>query len=295
MPAIETQALVLEAREYRETSLLTTLLTPGLGRISGVAKGARRPKSGLAGVLQPFSLIAARLSMRSESGGGLASITSAELIEHPDYIRPGGGEDALARMAYAGVYAEVLAQARENDPHSDELFQLARYFLLGLAAAPHPGSFAVHGYFALLAALGYAPGLEMPGQPPPSPIAPAAIDEPGALAQQTTRAAPKVFHVNLLQGVLRPVPEHTGRGDHALSREALLALQQVLATIAAQTAREDFNVGDPAALEIPVVNRRVGPALVRLALRLFETHLEHGLRSTRFLEEMVFDKRPGSQ
>lgn len=283
MAAIETQALVLEAREYRETSLLVTLLTPGHGRLGGVAKGARRAKSGLAGVLQPFSLIAARLSMRSESGGGLASIASAELMEHPDYIRPGGGEDALARMAYAGIYAEVLAQTEENDPHSAELFDLARYFLLGLAAAPHPGSFAVYGYFSLLAALGYAPSLEMVPTGKAS-TAPAGIQGLGPIGEAKTKS--RVLHINVAQGVLRPSLSHSGPGDFALSADAFDALRRVIDLVMEKSGAGISKEHASSAGQF-TLSKRVGPTLVRLAIRLFETRLEHILRSARFLEEMV--------
>lgn len=286
MPAIETQALVLETREYRETSLLVTLLTPCYGRLRGVAKGARRAKSGLAGVLQPFSLVSVRLSVRSESGGGLASIASADLIERPDYIHPGGGEDALARMGYAGIYAEVLTQTEENDPHSAELFDLARYFLLGLAAAPHPGSFAVHGFFLLLAALGYAPSLEKVGAEN-SNGAPANRQE--SEPSRVARTKNRVYHINVAQGVLRPSLSHSGPGDFSLPSEALSALQQVLDLVMDKSSGVTSMVGEPLASGF-VISQRVGPSLVRLAIRLFEARLEHRLRSAKFLEEMVFSR-----
>jgi DNA repair protein RecO (recombination protein O) len=47
-------AYVLLTRPYLETSFLCELFTPDYGRISVVAKGARRPKSRGRGLLQPF-------------------------------------------------------------------------------------------------------------------------------------------------------------------------------------------------------------------------------------------------
>ncbi len=46
-------AYVLHTRPYQESSLLVELLTPQ-GRISVIAKGAKRPKSSYRGILQPF-------------------------------------------------------------------------------------------------------------------------------------------------------------------------------------------------------------------------------------------------
>src|SRR4030095_8920962 len=47
--------LVLRTRLLTETSLIVNWLTPSLGRIATVAKGARRPKSPFRGKLDLFS------------------------------------------------------------------------------------------------------------------------------------------------------------------------------------------------------------------------------------------------
>jgi len=47
-------AYVLHAQPYRETSLLLQVLTPDYGRVTLVARGARRPASALRGGLLPF-------------------------------------------------------------------------------------------------------------------------------------------------------------------------------------------------------------------------------------------------
>src|ERR1051325_7689890 len=46
--------IVLRTRPFTETSLIVNWLTPELGRISTVAKGARRPKSPFLGKLDLF-------------------------------------------------------------------------------------------------------------------------------------------------------------------------------------------------------------------------------------------------
>ena len=48
--------LVLRTRPLTETSLIVHWLTPGLGRLATVAKGARRPKSPFRGKLDLFYL-----------------------------------------------------------------------------------------------------------------------------------------------------------------------------------------------------------------------------------------------
>lgn len=50
-------AFILHTRPYRDTSLLVDFFTLEKGRLSAVVRGARRPKSPLKGLLQPFSPI----------------------------------------------------------------------------------------------------------------------------------------------------------------------------------------------------------------------------------------------
>lgn len=70
-------AYVLHRRAYRDHSLLLDVFTPGYGRLSLVARGARNPKSKFYGVLQPFRLVVLSWSGRGE----LATLTAAELNE----------------------------------------------------------------------------------------------------------------------------------------------------------------------------------------------------------------------
>jgi len=53
-PHDDEPAFVLHAYPYRETSLIVEAFTSSFGRISLVAKGAKRPRSELRGLLQAF-------------------------------------------------------------------------------------------------------------------------------------------------------------------------------------------------------------------------------------------------
>jgi DNA repair protein RecO (recombination protein O) len=67
-------AFVLHTRLYRETSLLVDLFTEDQGRVSAIARGARRPKSSHAGLLQPFI----PLLVSTIGRGELKTLTQAE-------------------------------------------------------------------------------------------------------------------------------------------------------------------------------------------------------------------------
>ena len=48
---------VLHTFPFKETSLVVELFTRDFGRVSAVAKGARRPRSAMRGMLQSFQIV----------------------------------------------------------------------------------------------------------------------------------------------------------------------------------------------------------------------------------------------
>jgi DNA repair protein RecO (recombination protein O) len=89
-------AWVLHTRQYRETSVMLEVLTPGAGRIGLVARGARRPKSPWRALLRPFEPLVMSWSGR----GDLATLQAAERI--------GKGVTLSGAGLAAGFYANEL-------------------------------------------------------------------------------------------------------------------------------------------------------------------------------------------
>lgn len=130
-------AYVLHARSYRETSLLLEVFSLRHGRIGLIARGARRPKSALRGLLDPFQPLRLSWSGRGE----LQTLRDAEL----------GGLAAQLHgdRVLAGFYLNelLLRFMQRHDPHPDlfalyaqtvgelcsgEVEPLLRHFELGL-------------------------------------------------------------------------------------------------------------------------------------------------------------------
>jgi DNA repair protein RecO (recombination protein O) len=88
-------AYVLHTRAYQESSLLVELLTPQ-GRLSVMAKGAKRPKSMYRGILQPFIPLTFSCSGSRE----LKTLTYAEVKTHVGLLQ----NDYLL----AGLYVNEL-------------------------------------------------------------------------------------------------------------------------------------------------------------------------------------------
>lgn len=112
-------AVVLHRRAYRDSSLLVEVFTASHGRLGLVARGARRPKSALAGVLQPFSSVL--LAWRGR--GDLGTLTHGELAAPaPEFAVMAGTAQALTSTAdnLAGAYYVcelVMRLCHRHDPH----------------------------------------------------------------------------------------------------------------------------------------------------------------------------------
>lgn len=70
------KAFVLHSRPYSESSLLVDLFVESKGRITVIAKGARRPKSILKGILQPFT----PLILQYSGNGNVKTLGQVEAI-----------------------------------------------------------------------------------------------------------------------------------------------------------------------------------------------------------------------
>ena len=125
---VETEAIVLRRFDYSESSQVAHLFTLHDGRVSGLAKGIKRPNAALKGPLDLF--FRARVSYRRRRGTSLHLITRYEPITAHRRLRT-----RLERL-YAAFYVTELAYdgTREDDPNP-ELFAGLAASLEALSAA----------------------------------------------------------------------------------------------------------------------------------------------------------------
>lgn len=118
MSTEKAEALVLRVIEFSESSSVVTLFTREFGKISGLAKGARRPKGPFESALDLLSRV--RLVFLRKSSDALDLLTEAKLERR---FRPQTGD--LSRLYGAYYVAELLGDlTHDGDPHP-ELFDLA--------------------------------------------------------------------------------------------------------------------------------------------------------------------------
>ena len=138
-------ALVLHARPWRESSLLVEAFSRGHGRLGLIARGARRPKSRMRGLLQPF--IPLLLSWRGRSE--LATLTGADT--------EGGFPPLAGSAAIVGLYLnELLLRFLHRHDPEPVLFDHYLAALDGIAHGSDPEPVLRIFEKRLLEAAGYA-------------------------------------------------------------------------------------------------------------------------------------------
>ena len=142
--------IILRTRPLTETSLIVHWLTPELGRLATVAKGARRPKSPFAGKLDLF--YAADFSFSRSRSSELHTLRETKLHETHGAIR----EDIL-KLQQAGYAVAFIEQATETATPLPEIFELTRGFLNHLCGRKPPPQNVFALELKLLRALGLEP------------------------------------------------------------------------------------------------------------------------------------------
>ena len=148
-----TPALVLRARPYSESDKIVTFLTRDWGKVTGIAKGAKRSQRRFVNVLESFTHV--QLRFRPSRGDDLAFIFGCDLLRA--FRVP--GQD-LQRYAFASYLAELIDVMISGREAGEEAYSL---FLVGLTTIEeqHELSPLFLSAFELLLLMctGYAPNI----------------------------------------------------------------------------------------------------------------------------------------
>ena len=145
-----TEAIVLRRNDYGEADRLLTLMTPHLGKLRVMAKGARKITSRKAGHIELFT----RTHLLLAKGRTFDIVSQAELIETYRVLR----ED-MQRGSLAHYFCELVDQFGQEDNEDESLFNLLSNGLRWLCDAPDAKLAARHFELKLLTLSGYEPRL----------------------------------------------------------------------------------------------------------------------------------------
>lgn len=145
-----TNAIVLQVRDLGEADRIFVVYTPGHGKISVIAKGARKSRSRLGPYLDYFAEVALHLTR----GRDLDIVTSVTSIDQHPSLRT--NLDAFGHAAHLAELVRDLTQERQEQPR---VFDLLGSSLTLLDEGVEPWHVARHFELRLLVALGYRPEL----------------------------------------------------------------------------------------------------------------------------------------
>jgi DNA repair protein RecO (recombination protein O) len=142
--------IVLRTRPLTESSLIVNWLTPEVGRIATVGKGARRPKSPLRGKIDLF--YTAEFTFARSRRSDLHNLREVNLLKTCDALRRD-----LAYLNQAAYCARLIEQTTESETPLPEIYELFTSFLDALPKRPASPITVLAFEVKMLAELGLGP------------------------------------------------------------------------------------------------------------------------------------------
>ncbi len=125
---VTTTALVLSRLPWSETSQIVTIITPDLGRIGAIARGAKRSTSGVGPALEPVT--ESQIVLTPSQSGTLARIQSAEV---QDYFA--ATKKSLTRITLSLALCELASRAVAEGEENRQVYDHLRTTLGGIDAS----------------------------------------------------------------------------------------------------------------------------------------------------------------
>jgi len=150
VPHIKTTAIVLRSLKWGDADRIVTLYSKDRGKIRGVARGARRPKSRFGAALEPFSL--SRLNLFEKTGDSLFRISQVDLVRSSLKLR-----GALRLIDSAARMVNVVAAITPDGDPDPLLFDTLEQGLASLHESEDPAFTALLFQIRLLGVTGFRP------------------------------------------------------------------------------------------------------------------------------------------
>ena len=146
--SIRTEGVILRRRDFGESDRILIIFTRKLGRISGIAKGSRKPTSRIAGHLELFM----RCSFLISRGRNLHLITQAEVIDPYDSLR-----QELKGIGQGSYIVELVDAVTYEEGSNLKLYDLLVTTLDALDSGQDPAIITHYFELHLLGLVGFQP------------------------------------------------------------------------------------------------------------------------------------------
>jgi len=150
---IKTRGIVLRLIDYAESDRIVSFLTEDFGKLTGIAKGARKSRKRFANALEPFTCLAVVFSKKKSAK--MAFIEEAAIVDHYPCIR-----ENLAKTLTAAYFMDLVDQFLLEGKRNPEIFHLIRDFLLLLEKEKYAENMVRFFELRFLRLAGYEPVLD---------------------------------------------------------------------------------------------------------------------------------------
>lgn len=244
----DTEAIVLLTRDYGESDRLVTFYTSAGGKVTGMAKGARRSRRRFVHAFEPASLVALTYRVRRD----LVFVEACRLIDPHLALRA-----SVLRWGYAGLLSEVALKLTPEREPQEPLFGLMRESLKRLCDDKDPLNVTLLFLFRFMLLMGYLPALA------------------GCSACGLPWDKGCVWWWQMVEGKLRCSEHRTGLKDALrLDAGALVLIRQIRELPLDRLWRLRFR-------------HQIKYALLSGALDWVRSHCRDDLKSARFMEQIL--------
>lgn len=209
MPLVKATAIVLSSRKWADADRIVTFYTKELGKIRGIARGARRLKSRFGAALEPFTLC--HLNLFEKPGDSLFRVSHVDVIASFRLLR----ED-LALMTSAARMVNVVAAVTPDGDPDPRLFDTLERGLASLPRSGDPVFTTLLFQIRLLGLTGFRPQTDhcaacgktrLVGEPQFSPVAGGLVCPTCAERQRARCVSLSRGSLSFLQQAIRLAPE----------------------------------------------------------------------------------------
>ncbi len=149
---IESAAIVLDCRDHGESDKIVTFFCRDIGRITGIAKGAKRSKKRFVNKLEIFSSLCIQHTL--PQNGRLAFIAEAELLDGFITLRTD-----ISCYTVASIIRETVLLATKDLEGDAELYPLLHWGLHTLNTSKNSDPVLIFFLIRFFAIIGYSPNL----------------------------------------------------------------------------------------------------------------------------------------
>jgi DNA repair protein RecO (recombination protein O) len=144
------EAIILSTRPFGESDKIVKLFTLTSGKLTGIAKGAKKSQKRFMNTLEPFNHI--NMEYFEKPSAMMVRIENADLRESNS-----GLEVSLKRVCLASFFSEFTERLTKEKEKNQKLFYLLRNILVGLKHVEFRAADILYYELQMLSHLGYMP------------------------------------------------------------------------------------------------------------------------------------------